>query len=109
MFITKIVNNQGIYCVKICINGEWQAIFVDDFFPCFNKRHGPCFTQSIGNELWVLILEKAWAKLFRSYESIEKGHCRDALRDLTGAPTKSINTYKDYEKGILNEHLLGEL
>ncbi len=34
-------------------------------------------------------MEKAWAKIFGSYERIESGTCREALRDLTGAPTKS--------------------
>jgi len=37
-------------------------------------------------------MEKAWAKLYGSYERIERGLCRDALRDLTGAPTKTVFT-----------------
>lgn len=43
----------------------------------------------------MLILEKAWAKLFGSYAKIESGFCREALRDLTGAPTKVIYTYEE--------------
>ena len=37
-----------------------------------------------------MILEKAWAKLYKSYERIESGCSREALRDLTGAPTKTV-------------------
>ncbi len=37
-------------------------------------------------------MEKVYAKLFKSYEKIEAGHCKDALRDLTGAPTKTVYT-----------------
>ncbi len=46
-----------------------------------------------GNELWVLILEKAWAKVYESYERIESGHTGEVLRALTGAPVKSVFTY----------------
>ena len=45
-----------------------------------------CFSQSKQNELWVVILEKVWAKLHGSYESIIGGFEHDTLRDLTGAP-----------------------
>lgn len=30
LFITRIVNPYGIYCVKICHDGEWKVIYVDD-------------------------------------------------------------------------------
>ncbi|KAL4453070.1 hypothetical protein ABPG74_015301 [Tetrahymena malaccensis] len=91
LFITRIKNNIGMYCVRFCFDGEWTAVYVDDFIPC-NRRDTPAFTKASGEEIWVLILEKAWAKLFKSYYSIEAGYCREALRDLTGAPTKSIMT-----------------
>jgi len=38
----------------------------------------------------VLLLEKAWAKLFGSYYIINAGFTEDALRDLTGAPCENI-------------------
>ncbi|EAR93371.2 calpain family cysteine protease (macronuclear) [Tetrahymena thermophila SB210] len=101
LFITRIKNNIGMYCVRICFDGEWTAVYVDDFIPC-NRRDTPAFTKASGEEIWVLILEKAWAKLFKSYYSIEAGYCREALRDLTGAPTKSVMTleteYDDFGK-----------
>lgn len=34
LFITRIVNPYGIYCVKICYDGEWKAVYVDDSIPC---------------------------------------------------------------------------
>jgi calpain-15 len=39
----------------------------------------------------VLILEKAWAKLFGSYERIEAGFAENVLRDLTGAPSEVVH------------------
>ena len=88
LFLTKKVNDYGIYCVKICHFGEWQAIVVDDCFPCDAQR--PAFTRGNDNEIWVMILEKAWAKLFGSYERIEAGLTREALKSLTAAPTEVV-------------------
>ena len=95
LFISKKVNEKaGIYCVKICFEGEWRAVYVDDYFPIYEDGSGPSFSKSKkgDNELWVLILEKAWAKLYGNYERIEAGLTREVLRSLTGAPTKIVWT-----------------
>ena len=62
---------------------------MDDFFPC--EDGDPCFSKANGNELWVLMLEKAWAKLHGSYERIEAGHAHNVMNDLTGAPSFDID------------------
>jgi calpain-15 len=33
LFITKEVNQYGIYKIKICKNGEWTTVTIDDHFP----------------------------------------------------------------------------
>lgn len=81
----------GCYLVKVCDMGEWKEIVVDDLFPCKTENSGPVFTIGNDNELWVLLLEKAWAKIYGSYASIEAGLTREALHDLTGAPTEYFN------------------
>lgn len=93
LFISQKTNETcGVYCVRICHEGIWRAVFVDDHFPCYSAAQGPAFSKSKKgqNELWVLILEKAWAKLYCNYERIEAGLTREVLRDLTGAPTKVV-------------------
>jgi calpain-15 len=44
-------------------------------------------SKAHGNELWVILIEKAYAKLHGSYERISGGLSHEALRDLTGAPS----------------------
>lgn len=71
-------------------NGIKQMIVIDDFIPCKNKE--PVFSAANGNELWVILLEKAWAKLHGSYERIIGGQSHLTFRDLTGAPSFEFET-----------------
>ena len=90
LFITKEANEEGIYRLKICKNGEWQDVLVDDYFPCFPNGQ-PIFSKAHGNELWVLLLEKAYAKLHGSYKALVGGCPHEAMMDLTGCPTTSYS------------------
>ena len=63
---------------------------MDDYIPCLEGS--PCFTRANGNELWVIMLEKAWAKVHGSYERTAWGFPNLAMRDLTGAPSYSLPT-----------------
>jgi calpain-15 len=40
---------------------------MDDKFPCKSETSGPLFSKGNDNELWVLILEKAYAKAYGTY------------------------------------------
>ena len=49
--------------------GVYQEVVVDDFVPVGNNNY-PLFAKPTKkNEVWVMILEKCWAKLFGSYEN----------------------------------------
>lgn len=76
-------NEAGVYRVRFCKNGLWQEVRVDDYFPCF-PGGGPIYSRSNGNELWVLLLEKAFAKMCGSYEAIKSGWAYEAMMDMTG-------------------------
>ena len=95
LFPETEANAQGCYMVKMCDMGIWKEIIVDDLFPCKNAKSGPIFTRGNDSELWVLILEKAWAKLYGSYAKIEAGLTREVLHDLTGGPTEYFLTQDD--------------
>jgi|LakMenE18May11ns_1017448.scaffolds.fasta_scaffold9439222_1 hypothetical protein len=80
LFTTDKVNEAGCYAVKLWINGIEQEVVVDDYFPWINHmgKQGWAFAKTAkkgvsANNIWVLILEKAWAKVFGNYSVIEGG------------------------------------
>ena len=59
----------GFYVLKLYINGVPKHMVVDDLIPCNKLSKTPLFTKPIGNQVWVLLLEKAWAKAIGTYLS----------------------------------------
>ena len=66
---------------------------VDDYVPCFNNG-GPIFSTGSEESVWLLVLEKAFAKMYGGYKLLEGGSPTDAFRDLFGQPL-SIFSLKD--------------
>jgi len=95
LFITDKINNSGIYRVKLCKNGEWVTVTVDDYFPCYPEGE-PIFARCHGNELWVMLLEKAYAKLHGNFYLLRGGFVNEALLDLTGCPSISYELTDEY-------------
>jgi hypothetical protein len=100
LFITDEYNEFGIYQLRICKNGEWVVVTVDDYIPCTLKG-GPMFSINRGNELWVCLLEKAYAKLHGNYWQLRAGYVSHGMMDLSGCPTfrfsfpQERNNYSD--------------
>ena len=75
--------------------GEWTEVSVDTLLPC-NAEGEPIFAHGVDpNELWVPLLEKAYAKLHGSYEALDGGSVVAALVDLTGGVGESIDFQDD--------------
>ena len=97
LFLTKEFDPRGRYTIQLFdgtadnCRGAWRKFTIDDFIPCdkraWNEGNGvakPKFSQPNGNELWVMLLEKAFAKLCGSYKNLEAGSTIWALRAMTG-------------------------
>ena len=72
---------------------------IDDFFPCWKGKRGhysSAFSKPRNNNLlWVLILEKAWAKVNGSYDLTVGGQTYEAISCLTGAPSEFMSHKND--------------
>lgn len=90
LFKSESYSKEGIYHVKLCVAGEWITIFIDDYFPCIPMSN-PIGSRSTSNELWVLIIEKALAKVMESYYSLINVSISEFFMMLTGCPTLYIN------------------
>ena len=86
-FHNREYSARGKYSVRLYDRprGRFVTVVVDDLFPCDEASGAPLFTQpNNGEELWAMILEKAFAKLCGSYAALEGGHTLFALEALTG-------------------------
>ena len=86
LFLTQSYKQNGCYRMRLSKNGVWQELTIDDYMPC-HLEGAPLFTRSHGNELWVLLLEKAYAKLHGCFDNLREGSPNEALQDFTGMPT----------------------
>jgi hypothetical protein len=74
----------GIYQLRFHKDGQWRIVTIDDRIPVDAETNTPIFSRCRNPaEVWVQLVEKAYAKLHGSYEAIEAGHICDALTDLT--------------------------
>eukprot|EP00752_Nemacystus_decipiens_P004064 g3721.t2 len=115
----------GVYTCRFYKNGEWQEVVTDTRIPCANhsKSNGdgvllgqkvpggptPMYGHGLNlNEQWVSMLEKAYAKLHGTYESLNGGSVGEALVDLTGGCCEKISFTNDRVKLMIEDGSLWE-
>ena len=100
LFHIKQKSSEHVYGVYLYLNGKWKLVLVDDYFPCISNSNTKefFFSCSFQNELWVSILEKAWAKVNGCYANIGcGGFCYEAFDVLTEAYTEHLD-FEYYKK-----------
>ncbi len=83
-----------MFGVKLFVDGVWTTIPLDACFPV-NNFGGFCGAQPHHNEVWVMLLEKAWAKIYKSYDNIIAGYNHEGLVAISGAPTVQVSSKKE--------------
>eukprot|EP00439_Symbiodinium_sp_Y106_P075922 s2048_g15.t1 len=110
-----MTQRSGRYEVQLFLEGKWSTVVVDDQLPCIGSAaqrrpdgSGLAFSRAKDRQLWVPLVEKAYAKAHGSYKAISGGSVAEALLDLTGAPCESIDLEDlDRSPGELWEQLVG--
>ena len=106
----------GAYALRLFLDGAWRVVLVDNHFatrapkqpstiadgapkPAEKKKPRPAvvapgetlaFARAADAQLWVPLLEKAYAKAHGSYAAISGGWIAEALFDLTAGATESL-------------------
>ena len=101
LFLTKERTKEHLYGVYMFLNAAWKLVIIDDYLPYTGKKFKKfAFSSSGGKELWVALLEKAWAKINGNYAKIGCGGSPTEIFDvLTEAYTEQVQInpyYKDY-------------
>ncbi|CAE7309837.1 CAPN1 [Symbiodinium natans] len=98
---TRQLSEDGKYEVRLydLEKEDWVEIVIDEFVPC-NTGSGtptPTFSKPLGEEVWVQLLEKAFAKYCGSYGALSGGNAGFAFQVLTGEV--HIRSYEKLDEG----------
>eukprot|EP01091_Cochliopodium_minus_P010448 TRINITY_DN2764_c0_g1_i1.p1 TRINITY_DN2764_c0_g1~~TRINITY_DN2764_c0_g1_i1.p1 ORF type:complete len:538 (-),score=139.80 TRINITY_DN2764_c0_g1_i1:541-2154(-) len=106
---------EGKYTFLFYKDKKLVEVTIDDFLPCLkdvNDEFTPVFARCRDrNELWVSLMEKAYAKLFNCYQNLDGGATMLALCDLTGGSPEIFNfqdknTKEDIDNGKFWDRIL---
>ncbi|KAE9031781.1 hypothetical protein PR003_g9659 [Phytophthora rubi] len=110
LFVTKQTSLTGAYALRLYQNCQWETVIVDDYFPVLydaaereaaglgadedvelSVSAGAAFAHSRDfEELWVPLVEKAFAKYYGGYAGLERGYVHHALRVLSGCECEEV-------------------
>ena len=92
LFIDREINSRGYYKLRLfhAARDKWVTVGEDDRFPVkiaetkFSSKKELLFLRDTDNELWVCLLQKAFAKIFGGYAQLDGGSSVIAWNFLTG-------------------------
>ena len=110
LFFFKEKTKEHIYGIYFYINGHKKLVLIDDYLPYV----GVAFRQFAGskseeNEIWVSLMEKAWAKINGNYIRIACGGSPNEVFDvLTEAYSEKIDVKPSIEDSLWEKLIDGQ-
>ncbi|CAF5028521.1 unnamed protein product [Rotaria sp. Silwood1] len=85
----------GIFHFRFWLYGEWYDVVIDDQLPYIeDDGFVYCRNTKDPNEMWAPLLEKAYAKIHGSYQTLDGGEMNEALINMTAGLDENFNLFK---------------
>jgi len=93
----------GVFTCRFYVEGEWVDVITDTRIPCLQEQGlsdsgevvyncTPVYGRSgFSEEMWICLIEKAYAKAVGSYEALQRVKVNEALLHLTGGSVQQFN------------------
>jgi len=105
--IFHMYRRKNMYVLRFFKDFKWRYVIIDDRLPCFKHNCSPVFGKCASlHELWVPLIEKAYAKLHGCYETLISGFLDDALSDLTGLVSEKVKMHDN--AGVFPNKAIGD-
>jgi len=76
---------KGIFVIRIFKNFNWIYVIIDERIPVDKTTKLPVFGScEKPHEMWVALIEKAYAKLHGCYGNLISGYIDEGIQELTG-------------------------
>ena len=90
----------GLYVIRLFVEFRWIYVLIDERIFIDSKTRKPVFGRCTNiNEMWVSLIEKAFAKVYGCYENLISGYVDEGINCLTAFPSEKIYL-KDEKSGV---------
>lgn len=92
-FISPSFSPFGKYTIRLYDEKlkKFVRVTIDDYVPCDPHTKMPIYTNLVNNEVWPLVIEKAYAKFKGSYKNLNGGLPLKAMITITGYHGENIS------------------
>ena len=101
---------KGLYVLRIFKNFNWIYVIVDERIPVKKEKKGtsrvPVFGRcTSAHEMWVALLEKAYAKMHGCYGNLISGYIDEGIQELTGFQSEKV-IIRDEKTGLFPHKMI---